>query len=695
MEGLILTAEQLRTEVEYFLKQDAFSWDTETMDGPLPDTRGVPTQNRVVWLSMATHGRTIVIPMGHPNGDVLLQKAHTKNKIVYPLVYDAPPEQMRPSQVFAILEPLFFNPDITKIAHNATFDLITVEKYFDRIPIGPNSDSIVLQWLLDENVGELGWGFNQRPKGKGLKELTRFYFGVDYDKEEVGRCIEKHAFSKVARYALLDAKYTWLLWKQFDGRCLGEDLWAIRELEEQTTDVCCQMGLIGAPVDVQALRELEKELSLKLEILEADVYKAAGKIFNMNSPKQKQEVLFGPKSDGCQGLVPVKMTKGGKLKAQRKAEPTIYDYSTDQEALEPFEGNQVVDALTAYAEVAKLQSTYVQGYLGVDGDPKKPSRIFNGRIHTDLVQYGTLTGRFSSRTPNLQNIPAPRSELGKKVRGLFRAPKGYKFLVADYAQMELRILASMIGFGGLYDGFHAGVDAHTQTASLVYSVTIEDVKKWQRDAAKTLNFAIVYGAQNKKVAQTLGITVEEADVLLANHRKAFPEIYAFRDQIMELARSRGSITGRVRIPYISTIMGRKRRVWEVLYDVAQREAPRLPWYNPRRHASAVRSVLARGERQVFNSLVQGSLGDIIKLAMIRMNRILSEDALKNPGREIYMVLSVHDELVIQCPEDRVEEGKKFLLEAMSGAEVQDLLNVPLAMTLDSIAVVDRWSDAKE
>lgn len=681
MDGLILTAKQLKREVEYFLKQDAFAWDTETQDGPIPGTRGIPTQNRITWISMSTYGRTIVIPMGHPNGDVLLQKAHKKknketNKFEqFPNIYNAPPKQMRPSEVFDILRPLFFNPHIIKVAHNATFDIISSTKGFGAAPVGPHVCTLTQQWLLDENIGQFAGG-PKRPLTKGLKNLIKWYYGLDYDKEEVGKCVELHPFSKVARYAMLDAKQCWLLYQMFRDKLHEEALGPIWQLETAVTVVCAAMGLVGAPIDVAALHELEKDLAVRLDIAAAKVYKAAGKIFNINSPQQKQAVLYGKKKDGGQALKPTKFTQSGGA-------------SCDQEALAAHEGNPVVDALLEHAEIAKLLSTYIHAYMGDPNDPDKPCLIFDGRIHTDLVQYGTVTGRFSSRAPNLQNIPAPSKDplaLGSMVRGMFRAPKGFRLLVADYGQMELRILASMIGYGGLYDGFHAGIDAHTQTAALVYDVPVAEVQKWQRDAAKTLNFAIVYGAQNKKVAATLGITVEEADKLLADHKKAFPEIYVFRDEMLKLAKSRESD------PFIRTIMGRKRRVWEVLRKVAVVEARKLKWYADYNHSRCVQYVIASGERQVFNSLVQGSLGDIIKLAMVRMHKLLSEDALKNPGREIQMVLSVHDELVILCPEDRVEEGSAMLLDAMIGKEVQDLIKVPL--DVGKVSVVEKWSEAK-
>jgi DNA polymerase I-like protein with 3'-5' exonuclease and polymerase domains len=463
-----------------------------------------------------------------------------------------------------------------------------------------------------------------------------------------------------------------LLWQQFDEMCRAQGLEGIRALEEATTPVCCSMGLVGAPVDVQAIQELDRYLTKEMVRVEGKIYQAAGKQFNINSPQQKQDILYGLKKDGGQGLKGKKLTKGAKEKKKkdRNFKPTIRDYSTDKEALEEYESNPLVKLLLEYAEYTKLRSTYVRGYLGDPDDPaKKPCLIFDGRIHTDLVQYGTVTGRFSSREPNLQNIPAPKSELGKKVRGLFIAPLGFKLLVADYGQMELRILASYIGYGGLFDGFQAGIDAHTQTAALVFNVSVEEVTKKQRGAAKTLNFAIVYGAGPDKVANMLDMTIEEAKELLANHRKAFPEIYKFKAAVIRAAKAR-------KIPHVKTILGRIRRVWDLHVDEYSEEKWKV-W---------------RAERQLFNSLIQGSLGDIIKLAMVRLHNLLEEDAKENPGREIQLILSVHDELVLTCPEDRVSVGSALLREAMLGSEIQDLIHVPL--DVGSVAVVDRWSEAK-
>lgn len=670
MHGVILTEHELKKEVEYFLKQKAFVFDIESMDGAYPETRGVPAHNRVVWISLATYGRTIVIPMGHPNGDVLLQRKHSKKNPEtgkmdqFPAIYNDPPKQMKPSTVFRILRPLFFS-NILKIAHNAVTDFVSITKYYGEIPPGPVSDSIVCQWLLDENIGQIDDG-PKRPMRKGLKDLIKWYYKVDYDKEGVGKCIELWPFSKVAVYAMLDAAYTWVLWLKLDQMLSLEALDAHRSLEERLTEVLFHMNLVGAPVDIEAIRELETQLTAKLEEIETRVYRAAGKIFNINSTKQKQEILYGFKKDGGQGLKPWKLTDGGKDKKYKKIPLTIYDYSTDKESLEEFPDNELCRTLLEYAEVAKLLSTYVLGYLGEEGNAKRPCRIFEGRIHADLVQYGTVTSRFSCREPNLQNIPRPGTELGKAVRGLFRAPKGYKLVVADYAQIEYRVLAHYLGAGVLFDGFWAGVDAHKATASAMYGVSIDEVDGTMRQDSKALGFGILFGAMENKIAATMGRSVEYAKDRIDDYEKTQPEVSAFKRAVWKAARSRD-------IPHVRTVTGFVRRVWDL---TSPEKWKRL-----------------RAERQIFNSLIQGGAAGLIKMAMVRLYDALKEDWEKFPDEadKISLVLSVHDELVLLAPEHRAEEAKAMLEEAMTGEEMQKMLKVPLQA---DAKIVDRWSEAK-
>jgi DNA polymerase-1 len=399
--------------------------------------------------------------------------------------------------------------------------------------------------------------------------------------------------------------------------------------------------------------------------IEGSIYKAAGQRFNLTAPAQKAAVLYAPKSEGGQGLKAAKLTKGGYKKRDAGQELSFADYSTDADSLEAHPNNPVVKAMADYAEVAKLLG-YPLAYLGVKDDPDKPCRIFDGRIHADFVQYGTVTGRFSCREPNLQNIPRPDTELGKRIRGLFIAPAGYKLVVADYGQIELVVLAHFIGKGALYRGFHNGVDPHSATAAALIGQDPQEfmarVKAGDREAinlrqvAKGINFAVVYGAGPDKVASMAGISVKEAKRFMEIHQKMFPEIYAFKNEVVRVCRSR-------RPPHIRTLLGRKRRLPLI---VSQNQGLRMG-----------------AERQAVNSLIQGSAADLIKLAMIRLNNSLPDD--------IRLILSVHDELVVLAPEDRAQEAAALVSEAMLGEGIQKLLRVPLS---SDVKIVDRWSEAK-
>jgi DNA polymerase I-like protein with 3'-5' exonuclease and polymerase domains len=396
-------------------------------------------------------------------------------------------------------------------------------------------------------------------------------------------------------------------------------------------------------IDVAELLSLKEDLSERLVGFEADIYKAAGKRFNINSNPQKVQILFGSKESGGQGLKPVERSKKTK-------EP-----STSASALEHFPKNKVIQALGNYQEISTLLNTYVIGYLG-DVDEGKPCRIHNGKIHADLVQYGTVTGRFSCRVPNLQNIPRPDTELGKRVRGLFISPEGESLIVADYGQIEVVVLAHFCRAKALVEGFAAGVDAHTLTASKLFGVPVADVTKPMRAVAKGCSFAVIYGSGAAKVASMANITLKEAKRFLAIHQQEFPEIYSFKDAVIRVAKTR-------KPAHIRTLLGRKRRV------------PAL--------FARDEDVRKAAERQIFNSLLQGSAADIIKLAMIRLHASLPP--------EMKLILSVHDELVMTCPDSMVEEGERLMREAMLGEGIQSLLSVPLTIDL---SVVKNWADAK-
>lgn len=636
---VILDEARLVEAVDYFQTQPGFSFDYEAQ-GP---HRGVAHLADLSWISMATQGAAIVVPFGHPIGTQitgyhkeprLCSDGKTRNYTMPD--YEPPPKQIPKANVFDILRPLFFREDIIKSAHGAVYDVTACAKDFGEVIPGPLNCTVVQSWLLDENR-----------RRHGLKYLTKDFYDFYYDDETVGKCVEKYPFNKVAHYSYCDAVYAEILRERFTPQITEQRLDRVYALEMDILNVLVGMRLAGAHVDVPRLVELREELTIEREEREKLVFKAAGKEFNLNSPQQKQTILFGSKRKGNQGLTPWKLTDTGKK--QKKAGEEITGWSTDDEALESFPTNPVAVSLREYNEVHKLLSTYVLAYLG-DPAKGKESQVYDDRIHADFVQYGTNTRRFSCRDPNLQNIPRPDTDLGKLIRGVWCADPGWKLIVGDYGQIELVIFAHFCGSGALYDGFWAGLDPHAVTAEKL------DI---ERQMGKTLNFSMSYGAGMYKVASMLGVDVELAREILKAHRREFPEIYELKDYIVEVCRSRRPV------PYVRTMLGGLRR---------------LPDINSHNDGFKYRA-----ERQAVSAVIQGSAADLIKLAMVRADSMLAAV----PGAHI--VLTVHDEIVLTAPEEHAKQAADVLREAMLGPDIQSLVKVPLT---SDIKIVDRWSEAK-
>lgn len=655
--NVILTPGRLAETVAYFRSEPEglLSFDMETSG----DDRGVPYCNNASWIGLAARGRTAVIPFGHPLGTKIVEwtkeprvlqdhkNGGTVTKMFKVPVYEPPPPQLGADEVFAALRPLFFDSGKTLIGHGMQFDLATIAKYFGgEIPPGPHCDSIVLRWLIDENRHEYK-----------LKAITRDIYGYAYDDEEVGKKVEAHPFNKVAHYLHCDVLFP--LYEYWNLRPLVAewDLERIYEIEMALLPILARMRLTGINVDRDRLEEMRADLGPKVEQVEAKIYQAAGRKFNLNATRQKCDVLYGPKSEGGQGLKPWRLTKGGKNKqrADRSWTPGRYDWSTDAEALESYEGNPVVDAILNYQEWAKLLNTYVIGYLGDPDAKDKPCQIYDGKIFADFVQYGAKTGRFSCREPNLQNVGRPGTELGTLIRGAFIAEPGRRLVVADYDQIELVMLAHFLGQGKLYEGFLAGIDPHRMTAAGATGKHPDDVTADERQKlGKSLNFAIVFGAGDNKTASMMGVHIDRARQFQENHRMEFPEIYDYKEYILEQCRSDG---------YVRTLLGRCRR---------------LPGINSRDRGMRMYS-----ERQAFNAHIQGSAADIMKLAMIRLAGDMP------PWMQLH--LTVHDELVTSSPIANCEEAKGILLNAMTGPGIKELIRVPLK---SDCAIVKRWSEAK-
>ena len=399
------------------------------------------------------------------------------------------------------------------------------------------------------------------------------------------------------------------------------------EIEIPLITVLAEMEFLGIQVDLKRLTELRDQLNDEVEKTRTLIHELAGEEFNVNSPKQLQVILFENL-----GLTPGKKTKTG--------------YSTNAQTLEKMKGDHpVIEHLLRYREVEKLRSTYGEGLLGEVGEGE--------RIRATFRQTVTRTGRLSSDAPNLHNIPV-RTERGKVFREAFIAKADWKLLVADYNQIELRCIAHLSEDKGLIKAFKAGEDIHTSTAAQVFGINSEDVSKAQRERAKMVSYGLVYGMEAYGLAQRLGISNKEAAGILKSYFSAFPAIKEYMDSAIELAKERG---------YTETLLGRRRRIPELLSPNAM-----------------TRSL---GERQAMNAGVQGLAADIFKIALVNLSQELKEREMSSR-----IVLQVHDEVILECPEHELSITKDLTINVMSTAFDME---VPLAVNISSGST---WSEAK-
>ena len=402
--------------------------------------------------------------------------------------------------------------------------------------------------------------------------------------------------------------------------------WLYFNVELPLCRVLAEMEAAGFRVDARALQSFGETLTAAIDTLEQQIYSYAGK-FNINSPKQLGEILFEKL-----GMPAYKKTKTG--------------YSTNAEVLDKLRGQHpIVGEVLEYRQYAKLKSTYVDGLLKVIPP--------DGRVRTSFQMTVTATGRLSSTEPNLQNIPT-RTELGSELRRMFTAEPGKVLVDADYSQIELRLLAHISGDQAMKEAFLSGEDFHTVTAAHVFGVPIDQVTANMRRAAKAVNFGIVYGISAFSLSQDLGVTVAEAKEYMDAYFARFPGVKQYMDGVIEQARADG---------YVETMFHRRRALPEI----------KASNFNTR----------SFGERVALNMPIQGAAADIIKLAMVRVF-----DRLKKEKLQAKLIMQVHDELIVECPEDEAEQVKALLTEEMEG--VYDLA-VPLTADAHS---GKNWLEAK-
>jgi len=520
--------------------------------------------------------------------------------------------------VGALAAPLA-DPEIRKVAHDAK----ALERAVLRVDAevaGVGSDTMLAGYLLDPAAANYP-----------LRGLCERYLGTDVlgetTAETEDQLFSEDPWRETAAEAAAVALLAPVLEEQIDRQGLRS---LLEDVELPLSSVLARMEARGVRLDVEYLDDMAEGVRDRMATLKADVYTQAGREFNLNSPPQLREVLYGEL-----GLQPGKKTPKGEL-------------STDASVLEKLrDAHPIVDALLSWRELDKLNSTYLEA-LPKLVDPR------DGRVHTSFNQAVAATGRLSSSNPNLQNIPV-RSELGRQIRKAFvPGEPGQVLLVADYSQIELRILAHLSGDEGLRGAFEAGEDIHAATAAKVFDLPIEHVDVELRRRAKAVNYGLAYGMNAWGLAQRLDITPDEAQEIMDGYFEGFPKIHDYLRAQVDRARRDG---------FTETLLGRRRYIPEL--------------------TSGNRRLQSLGERQALNAPIQGSASDVFKMAMIEVATALRV----HPELDCHILLTVHDELVFEVPEAGVDAACEAVRQRMEHAVE---LDVPLEA---DIAWGPNWADA--
>ena len=516
---------------------------------------------------------------------------------------------------------LFNNPQVTVILHNGKFDYKVLRS--SGIKINNNKPSCK---LVDTMIAE--WLLNSDKTGKNsysleyLAETKLGLKGIEYeDLVPKGQTFADLPVEKAYPYAAEDADFTFQLWQKLEPQLKNQNLYELfTSTEMRLMPLLAEMEIQGIHLDSQTLYDYNKELTIGIEDIQNKIYSTVGHAFNIASPKQLQEVLFTER-----GLKPTKKTKTG--------------YSTDTSVLEELAlYDPVPKMILEYRELAKLQSTYVETL------PSMCDK--NERIHTDFIQTGTATGRLSCREPNLQNIPV-RNEAGRKIRSAFTATPGTILISADYSQIELVVLAHLSQDKNMCNAFISGTDVHKATAALIFGVPQEEVTPQMRRTAKTINFGVIYGMSAFRLANDLGISRTQAAEFIENYFKTYSSVNDFINSTIQKTEETG---------FVQTIFGRKRHIANINSK------------NKLEKSSA--------ERMAVNTPVQGSAADIVKKAMLDVSKALEEE-----NTQAKLILQVHDELLVECPDNpqTIEKTISIIKEKMENAVK---LNVPLKVSIE-------------
>ncbi|MBN1401267.1 MAG: DNA polymerase I [Anaerolineae bacterium] len=597
---VVNTREALKRLVASLAKSKRLALDTET-------TSTDPMQTKLVGISLsATAGEAYYIPVGH---DPRLSRE----------------PQLPVDLVRELLGPVLADEGLTKVMHNAKFDLLVLDQH--DLPVrGPLEDTMLAAWLLAPSG-----------RGIGLKEQAWQRLGVEMTEitELIGSgrnqtTMDKVSIARAAPYACADADMTLRLLHVLLPELEEQHLTKLfAELEMPLVPVLASMEKHGMAVDADYLARMSREMSAQLEQLSQEIFKQAGHSLNINSPKQLGVVLFEELG----------------LPVQRR---TSTGYSTASDVLEALKDEHpIIGLIEQYRQIDKIRGTYVDALPALI-NPR------TGRVHTSFNQTGASTGRLSSSDPNLQNIPI-RSEIGREVRGAFVAPAGHLLLGCDYSQVELRLLAHLSKDPEMLGAFDRDEDVHATTAAAIFGVALNEVSYEQRSLAKAINFGLMYGMSEFGLAARTDLDAEQARAFIAAYFGRFSRVKEYLEETIAFAHKHG---------YVETVMGRRRLFPEL------KNAPR---------SQAARAA----ERAAVNMPIQGSAADIIKLAMIELHEHLAEG-----GLAAQLVLQVHDELVLEVPEEELSETRELVVGIMSQAYK---LDVPLKV---DAAVGQNWMEMK-
>jgi len=510
-------------------------------------------------------------------------------------------EQLPMDKVLSALKPLLEQGKYAKIAYDGKFDMILLQQYGIKVR-NIAFDTLIAAYLLGEKslklqslaFNRLGFEISSLSDitGTGAKQVSTAYAAIE----------------QVGDLTCTDADITFRLSEALEKELRSEELWSLfNDVEMPLVPLLAEMEMNGVLLDIGLLRELSASLGAEMLRMEKDIYNAVGHQFNINSPQQLSQVLYGE----------LKLAAGRKTKS---------GYSTDASTLEELKGvHPVIEHILQYRQVSKLKSTYTDA-LPQLVNPK------TGRVHTNFDQTGTTTGRLSSSEPNLQNIPV-RSETGGRIRQSIIARQGWLLLSADYSQIDLRALAHLSQDAELIATFMRDEDVHTHTASEVFGVPDAEVTPKMRRAAKTINFGVIYGMSGYGLQQATDLTREEAELFITTYFNRYQGVKAYIENTKRQATELG---------YVQTVLGRRRYIPEI--------------------KSTNRVAREAAERMAINMPVQGTSADIIKIAMVNLHREMEKRVLKAK-----MTLQVHDELVFEVPPEEIEIMKHLCKEIMPNA----------------------------